>query len=1204
MKYNLRIYTFLAIALISLTFLSVESQGEPDLFIEDVKYSNDYSQERVLVQSGRDNATNFRYLILDDISESPENWSMPDFNDSAWSLGAAPFGDRSSGGVEPNTDWDTSGNSPYNEDVILIRHKFQVSGIVTSAELDVAVANFCTPYLNGNMIYDDRGGDSRAQEYWNDDAAGTITPSSFNQGENVLAVYARDYVGGWGSSNRQWIDLQITAQVFEPTNETIILGDTVNIIIDGGNKGNQSAENVFLNSTTGISVNSNDFFVTMPEDYNGQIFINWIPEKKGLNQLNISFSCNCNETNLTNNYFLLNITTTIYSLNTSLNGDLVLINQSRIFNSIIQVNNNGDLTDNVTLTNTDPNFASWDLKFIPNNFLLEPGQTQDVLLTATIPESYDDGFYNLSFKVESTHNDVLTRTILNRFDNNDWKWVNSTGPQELYNNTNWTNVGFNDTLWNNGSAPFGDTNIDGINYETFWDGDNYGYFRNIIDIENIGLYENGLMTIKVSKDDSSNTYVNGILVFGDLDQTTGGADYWNDENLIYVNYLTEGENVFATIVRNNGDNPQWFDQEVAMQFPQANLWNYKTELKQISIYLDSTPPTSSIIKEGFYRNNSTFEVKWNCIADCDDLEGYEIYYLEKDGGTIGEWNSLGFYTNTNMDFTGQSGLIYRFKSVAIDTLGNIENKGSYDTEMNIDLDLPQSDLWIVEGDFDFTNSDGVTLQWKNNQTYDIQAYLVEYREIGNLTWNDFGSFTSPGQFWFSPTKDATFEIRSRSVDYAGNIEIKDKSDVTITFDRLSPIVKLNPIDSFIGPENLIISILYSSEILTNITLEYAQISENNEEELDWEIWSNNWENESAIINLLNGKTYYFRINPLDLAGNDYSREPYQFTVPIVIEEDRDIDLPVHPLKPVMIGKIRNMAISVDENADGIFEKSLEEFTGTDLTGMTANQYWVDYTNSKIVFGDGDDGYLPPLNSSISIVYQGFDVKTTVDSRPPEPVTEINFVIEERNNVTIEWERPLDAVSFHIESKRNFTSEWISVTNIDKNNTDKLQYNLVNLSAGFHYYRITSIDRMGYTNSDMEDKFLEIFIETEIVNEVIGEENSENDIYAYVGGAVILISIALFSANYFFRKNVTDIVNNDGPVLIPLETIAQEGNYEKMDGDPTNEELKETFSVISGSEFSRQVSFICDAGCLKEFKGKGDDEELMCPHCGSIGKSPL
>ena len=1207
MRHTLRVYTFLAIALISLTFLSVKSQGEPDLFIEDVEYSNDYSQERVLVQSGRDNATNFRYLILDDYSEAPDSWFESSFNDSAWLLGAAPFGDRSFSNIEPNTDWDTSGNSPYNNDVILIRHKFQLNGIVTEAEIEVAFANYCTPYLNGNMIYDDRGDNSHAQEYWNDDGTEDITTSSFEQGQNVLAVYARDTgQGTWGNNNRQWIDLQITAQVFEPTNESIILGDTVNIIIDGGNKGNQSAENVFLNSTTDLSVNSNDFFATIPEDYNGPIFINWIPENIGLNQLNISFSCNCNETNLTNNYFLLNVTTTIYSLNTSLNGDLVLINQSRIVNSIIQVNNNGDLADNITLIESDSNFASWNILFTPNNFLLEPGQTQNVLMTATIPESYDDGFYNLSFMVVSTHDYVITRTLLSRGANNDvdWRWINSTNSEELFNNTNWTKIDFNDTDWSDGKTPFGDENLNGIEYQTFWEGDNYAYFRHTLNISDISLFDGGFMSIGSATNNYGDHYVNGVYVFGDIDGGGGhGAEYWNEEVQVYTNYLNQGQNIIASVVY-NPQNAQWFDQEIMITFPQSNLWNYKTELKQIPIYLDSTPPTSSIIKEGFYRNNSTFEVKWNCIADCDDLEGYEIYYLEKDGGTIGEWNSLGFYTNTNMDFTGQSGLIYRFKSVAIDTLGNIENKGSYDTEMNIDLDLPQSDLWIVEGDFDFTNSDGVTLQWKNNQTYDIQAYLVEYRETGNLTWNDFGSFTSPGQFWFSPTKDATFEIRSRSVDYAGNIEIKDKSDITITFDRLSPIVKLNPIDSFIGPENLIISILYSSEILTNITLEYAQISENNEEELDWEIWSNNWENESAIINLLDGKTYYFRINPLDLAGNDYSREPYQFTVPIILEEDRDIDLPVHPLKPVMIGKIRNMAISVDENADGIFEKSLEEFTGTDLTGMTANQYWVDYTNSKIVFGDGDDGYLPPLNSSISIVYQGFDVKTTVDSKPPEPVTEINFIIEERNNVTIEWERPLDAVSFHIESKRNFTSEWISVANIDKNNTDKLQYNLVNLSAGFHYYRVTSIDRMGYTNSDMENKFLEIFIETEIVNEVIGEENSENDIYAYVGGAVILISIALFSANYFFRKNETDVVNNDGPVLIPLETIAQEGNYEEMDGDSSNEELKETFSVISGSEFSRQVSFICEAGCLKEFKGKGDDEELMCPHCGSIGESPL
>ncbi len=1205
MRREFGILIFLAIAIISLTFLSIEAEGAPDLFIEDVVYSNGQSQEQLLIASGRDNATDYKYLIIDDITEAPENWSQSDFNDSSWSLGAAPFGDRSSGGVEPNIIWNTAGSSPYNDDVILIRHKFQVSGIVTSAELDVAVANFCTPYLNGHMIYDDRGGDSRAQEYWNDDAAGTITPSSFNQGENVLAVYARDYVGGWGNSNRQWIDLQLTAQVFEPTNESIILGDTVNILINGGNQGNQSAETVFLNSTTDTYNNSDDFFATIPGNYSSKVFISWSPENIGLNQLNISFSCNCNETNLTNNYFILNITTKIYSLNTSFDKELLLINNSRFVSSLIQVINNGNLTDNITLTHADSSFNNWNVQFAPNNFLLEPGQTQNVLLTATIPESHEDGFYNLSFKVESTHDYVLTRTLLSRgtTDEVDWRWINSTGSEELFNNTNWTKLGFNDSLWSDGNTPFGDTDLDGINYKTFWNGENYAYFRHIVNISDISLYDGGSLKIGVATNNYGDHYINGIYVFGDIDGGGGhGAEYWNEEVQVYTNYLNQGQNIIASVVY-NPTNTQWFDQEIQIMFPQANLWNYKTEINEIPIYLDSTAPTTSIIKEGFYRNNSTFEVKWRSISDYDDLEGYYIYYLEKDGGNIGEWISLGFYTNNSMNFTGQNGMIYRFKSVAIDTLGNIEHKGSYDAEMSIDLDLPQSTLWIVEGDYRFTNLDGVTLQWKNNQTYDIQAYLIEYKEEGNLTWNDFGSFTAPGQYWFSPDYDATFEIRSRTVDYAGNIENKETSDITITFDRTKPMVKLNPINTLIGPENLIISILNSNEILANITLEYAQINENDEVELDWKIWSNNWENESAIINLLDGKTYYFRINPFDLAGNYYTRETYQFTTQIYSENNQNIDLPVYPLKPVMIGKIRNMAISVDENGDGIFETSLEEYTGTDLAGMTANQYWIDYDNAKVVFGNGIDGYMPPINSSMSFVYHGFDLKTTIDATPPEPVTIASFIIEERNNVTLEWERPVDAVSFLIETKRNFTTDWIPVETIYTNNTDELKYKIINLSSGFHYYRIISIDRMGYTNSDMENKFLEIIIETEIINEVIGEEKTDNDIYNYVGAAVLLISIALASASYLFRKGESDELIGEGPVLVPLESITQEGSYD--DGEQIlDEKDKEPFSVISGSEFSRQVSFICEAGCSKEFKSKSGDKEIMCPYCGTLGKSPL
>ncbi|MCH2421094.1 MAG: hypothetical protein MK215_04010, partial [Candidatus Poseidoniia archaeon] len=53
-----------------------------------------------------------------------------------------------------------------------------------------------------------------------------------------------------------------------------------------------------------------------------------------------------------------------------------------------------------------------------------------------------------------------------------------------------------------------------------------------------------------------------------------------------------------------------------------------------------------------------------------------------------------------------------------------------------------------------------------------------------------------------------------------------------------------------------------------------------------------------------------------------------------------------------------------------------------------------------------------------------------------------------------------------------------------------------------------------------------------------------------------------------------------------------------------DEPKSDFRIKAGSEFSKQVIFVCEVGCQSEFTGDDDDEEIMCPHCGIIGKSPL
>jgi len=61
---------------------SQEATGEADPFVDEVLYSSSSVEDTVVLQSGRDNATYYRYLIIDDYDDSPENWSQPGFNDS------------------------------------------------------------------------------------------------------------------------------------------------------------------------------------------------------------------------------------------------------------------------------------------------------------------------------------------------------------------------------------------------------------------------------------------------------------------------------------------------------------------------------------------------------------------------------------------------------------------------------------------------------------------------------------------------------------------------------------------------------------------------------------------------------------------------------------------------------------------------------------------------------------------------------------------------------------------------------------------------------------------------------------------------------------------------------------------------------------------------------------------------------------------
>jgi hypothetical protein len=127
-------------------------------------------------------------------------------------------------------------------------------------------------------------------------------------------------------------------------------------------------------------------------------------------------------------------------------------------------------------------------------------------------------------------------------------------------------------------------------------------------------------------------------------------------------------------------------------------------------------------------------------------------------------------------------------------------------------------------------------------------------------------------------------------------------------------------------------------------------------------------------------------------------------------------------------------------------------------------------------------------------------------------------------VTITWEKPQDATSFIIENRKNFTTPWIAI-----DTTESLEYHVTNLSSGHHYYRVISVDRMGYTNSEMEGEMMEIFIEAEIRPSTVdgGSEKIAPELYL---AAVVLLAVAASSAFYMLRGREQDL-QPEGSVLV-------------------------------------------------------------------------
>lgn len=1205
--------------------LATPTDGEVDLQALSLEYGFAGEDEVpvTLVESGRDNATLYRYLILDDYSQAPENWSQPGFNDSGWLLGAAPFGDSENNNVEPQTIWDTNGSSPYENDILLVRHRFDLPvGTILSAEINVAFSNYCTPYLNGNLIYGgdgEEGANGHSMQYWNSDGTEDISPTMFDSRDNLLAIYAWDYV--WSASqNQQWLDPRIIAthNPFNTTTEPVILGDQLTLVLKVANRGNATAENATITLQADGEIVWQQFLSTAAANTNATMGVDWTPHRLGDITLNLSISSESNESNYLNNSLeiMLHIHHWGYAL--EYGGVIPVVNSTLATSLNITVRNTGDLPDVLTFA-TSERPTGWDIDYLPGSMSLAPGESGELLVSIEVSSMTTDGEWNFSIETTSQNSERRVSFPLvqsGRTAATEWSWTNSTNTsQQLYDDLNWTLPGFNDSGWRiDGVAPFGDNPISGVNYNTEWDGDNYAYFRHAFNVSNLDLYTEGVLTLSIATNGAGAHYLNGNLIFSDLGGGDHGADYWNEQEPDNTDALLEGENVLASVVRNN-QNTQWYDEQLDIDISQANLWNFHPQPLSISVLLDTKAPSSLVEDRGGFRNSTEVEISWRLLANATDLAGFRIDYALNNGSGWGAWEALGEFSGYNTTFSGGSnGTIYRFRSISFDTRGNVESKSTYGTEFLIDTAPPASLLRVVDTTGNPTNLTGIYLAWEpaSAADNDIASYELELRNGSG--WDRLAFSDSAGEHYFAPVADGEYTFRVLATDHAGNREAKAEADIIISFDRQRPEVTLSALPQFWGESVLALQLLGDTSGLTDVELQYALLAEGSEAMLGWGTLPVNWDNGSALFpGLADGRSYWFRLAPVDAAGNTASRTPYVFETGSDGAAGASVALPVLPLKPVYIGLTANVAVAVDEDGDGTFEVPLYEYFGSDPSQMLASQFRVDYANGTLHFGDGVSGYRPAANAMLRISYAGYDMATTIDLTPPGIVKGVRIYSESFRSAELVWESDDDVVLYRIERSTNLSlgsltwpeGGWVVRAELAPQDLEN-SYVEDNLDRQIWYYRVIAIDRIGYESTEMEylgttleQVMIDLTPPVVVENPIVSSSDPEAPAWLLplvVGLALLGGGVALFAS----RRSAGEA--EVGPSLVTVDALIEP--VPVVEAIPEEEEPElGVFSVVSGTEYSRHVRFRCQGGCDREFPGLRDEEEIICPHCGTIGPTP-
>ena len=493
----------------------------------------------------------------------------------------------------------------------------------------------------------------------------------------------------------------------------------------------------------------------------------------------------------------------------------------------------------------------------------------------------------------------------------------------------------------------------------------------------------------------------------------------------------------------------------------------------VMAYLDTSAPSTTLSTGALLTNTEIITLNFSRTSDKNDLLSYDLFVLKNDGISFAQWEFVGTYNDTSINYEGQDGTKYRFKVISTDIYGNVETKDDYDCEVEVDSQTPESFFKNINEDYYYSGKKEILLDWdsfdEDINTFEIKIYYnsesTPYLNDNSDNWilDNKLYYYEEDSFVYNFEDIGHYGFKLVARDFAGNQESKSTFDFIVNYDPTSDRLTFAEIPERWGEETLELNIDSSNSFLDFtlfIAMESVDYSTN---KMTWYEHSEGDSDTLTLEGLLDRTKYYLYAKSVDLAGN--VEDPLNSTEIFISDGTYDQSYTINYI-PLAHGN-SDFTVSVDNDFDGTYETVLVK--GNNQNDLKSNEYFLDTANKTLIFGGlTNGGFIPNEDldelGNIKVQYSGVHAIIEVYTGKPLPAQSINVNPTNITHIVFDYDIPANSEKCKIQLTTNISKGWFNEEIIEPCYKGEYSFALLNPQLDKEYFfRVMVENEFGQTS---------------------------------------------------------------------------------------------------------------------------------------------